>query len=194
MRHCCGGEGLHHNNAEEQLGSKVFGNSCIQPKIYIYTFFFLSCLWWNRSPYCLYSPMPPLRGQPTVQWSAIPDGSPSKDWQSTVGWGDYWIWTQDCSFTIWCHYQWATTAPKPPTPEPPLLPEPPLCTSTQKHAYLCKYTNTPMLKSGKTWPLLSWVCIMRKKLTQSPFFFLVFSQVLWTTEYKVDSSVPQKIK
>jgi hypothetical protein len=34
----------------------------------------------------------------------IPDGSPSKDWQSTVGWGDCWILTQDCSFTIWCRY------------------------------------------------------------------------------------------
>ncbi len=27
----------------------------------------------------------------SLQWSAIPDGSPSKDWQSTVGWGDCWI-------------------------------------------------------------------------------------------------------
>ncbi len=50
--------------------------------------------------------------------SAIPDGSPSKDWQSNVGWGCYWIQTEDCSLTIWCHYQWATTAPY----EPPLIP------------------------------------------------------------------------
>jgi hypothetical protein len=35
-----------------------------------------------------------------------------------VGWGDCWIRTQDCSFTIWCCYQWATSAPY----EPPLLP------------------------------------------------------------------------
>jgi hypothetical protein len=34
----------------------------------------------------------------------LPDGSSSKDWQSTVGWGDCWIRTQDCSFTIWCCY------------------------------------------------------------------------------------------
>ncbi len=48
----------------------------------------------------------------SLQWSAIPDGSrPSKDWQSTIGWGNYWIRTQDWSITIWCRYQWATTAP-----------------------------------------------------------------------------------
>jgi hypothetical protein len=39
------------------------------------------------------------------------DGSASQDWQSTVGWGDCWIRTQDCSFTIWCYYHWATTTP-----------------------------------------------------------------------------------
>jgi hypothetical protein len=50
--------------------------------------FFLNCFWWNRSSFCLYFPLPP-----------------------TVGWGDCWIWTQDCSFAIWCRYQWATTAP-----------------------------------------------------------------------------------
>jgi hypothetical protein len=27
----------------------------------------------------------------SLQESAIPDGSPSQDWQSTVGWGDCWI-------------------------------------------------------------------------------------------------------
>ncbi len=36
----------------------------------------------------------------SLQGSAIPDGSPSKDWQSTVGWGDCWIRIQDCSSTI----------------------------------------------------------------------------------------------
>ncbi len=45
--------------------------------------------------------------------------------QSTVGWGDCWIRTKDCSFTIWCHYQWATTAPKSHhcSLESPLLPK-----------------------------------------------------------------------
>jgi hypothetical protein len=41
----------------------------------------------------------------SLQQSAIPEGSPSRDWQSTVGWGVCWIRTQDCSFTIWCCYQ-----------------------------------------------------------------------------------------
>jgi hypothetical protein len=40
------------------------------------------------------------RSEDSLQGSAMPDGSPSKDWQSTVGWGDCWIRTQDCSFTI----------------------------------------------------------------------------------------------
>ncbi len=31
----------------------------------------------------------------SLQGSAFPDGSPSKDWQSTVGWGDCWIQTQN---------------------------------------------------------------------------------------------------
>jgi hypothetical protein len=35
----------------------------------------------------------------------IPDGNPSKDWQSTVGWGVCWIRTQDCRFTVWHRYQ-----------------------------------------------------------------------------------------
>ncbi len=69
------------------------------------TFFFLICFWWNRNSYCLYSPLRP--SEDSLQGNTIPDGSPSKDWQSTVGW----IRTQDCSFTIWCCYQWATTAP-----------------------------------------------------------------------------------
>ncbi len=30
-----------------------------------FLFFFLNCFWWNRSPYCLYFPLLPLRGQPT---------------------------------------------------------------------------------------------------------------------------------
>jgi hypothetical protein len=59
--------------------------------------FFLPCFLWNRSPYCLFSPLPPLSGQPTAK--------------STAGWGDCWIRTQYCSFTFWCRYQWTTTAP-----------------------------------------------------------------------------------
>ncbi len=31
-------------------------------------FFFLNCFWWIRSPYCLYSPLLPLIGQPTVKY------------------------------------------------------------------------------------------------------------------------------
>ncbi len=30
-------------------------------------FFFLNCFWWNRSPYCLFSPLPPLRGLPIAK-------------------------------------------------------------------------------------------------------------------------------
>ncbi len=33
-------------------------------------YFFLDCFWWTRSPclYCIYSPLPPFRGQPTVKY------------------------------------------------------------------------------------------------------------------------------
>ncbi len=41
-------------------------------------FFFLNCFWWNRSPFCLYSPLSPLRGQPTgkchPRWQPIKAG------------------------------------------------------------------------------------------------------------------------
>ncbi len=70
--------------------------------------FFLNCFWWNTSPY-YFTFFLCRPSEESLQRSAIPDGSPSQDWQSTVGWGDCWIWTQDCSFTIWCRYQWATT-------------------------------------------------------------------------------------
>ncbi len=43
------------------------------------------------------------RGQPTVK--CHPRWQPIAGQQSTVGWGDCWIRTQDCSFTIWCCYQ-----------------------------------------------------------------------------------------
>ncbi len=72
------------------------------------SFFFLNCFWWNRSIYCLHSPLLPLRGQPTAKClpgcRSLRTGSP---WQA----GDCWIRTQDCSFKNWCRYQWATTAP-----------------------------------------------------------------------------------
>ncbi len=48
----------------------------------------------------------------SLQWGTIPDGSLSKEWQSTVDWGDCQIWTRDCRFTVWCLYQGATTAPR----------------------------------------------------------------------------------
>jgi hypothetical protein len=32
-----------------------------------YTFFFLNCVWWNRSPCCLYFSLPPFRGQPKAK-------------------------------------------------------------------------------------------------------------------------------
>jgi hypothetical protein len=53
------------------------------------TFFFLNCFWWNRSPYYLYFPLPPLRGQPTAK--CHPRWQPISGQQSTVGWGDCWI-------------------------------------------------------------------------------------------------------
>ncbi len=52
------------------------------------------CIFCGPKTFCFCSPLPPLRGQPSVR--TMPDGSPSKDWQSTVGWGDGWIQTRDC--------------------------------------------------------------------------------------------------
>ncbi len=49
-------------------------------------FFFLNNFWWNRSPYCLYFPLPSLRGQPTAKCN--PRWQPISGQQSTVGWGD----------------------------------------------------------------------------------------------------------
>jgi hypothetical protein len=79
--------------------------------VFVYVqFFSLNCFWWNSSPYCFYILLC-RPSEDSLQGSDIPDGSQSKDWQSTVGWGDCWIWTQDCSFIIWCRYQWSITAP-----------------------------------------------------------------------------------
>jgi hypothetical protein len=93
------------------FSSSIFGHCSRNPAslpVFVLTFF---C--WNRSP-CVYILL--FRpSEDSLQWSAIPDGSPSQAWQSTVNWRDCWIRTQDCSFTIWCCYQWATTAPSLPT-------------------------------------------------------------------------------
>ncbi len=72
----------------------------------VWSVFFLNCFWWTRAPFFVFI----LLCHPSensLQWSTIPDDSPSKDRQSTVGWG-----TRDCRFTVWWRYQWATTAPK----------------------------------------------------------------------------------
>jgi hypothetical protein len=114
----------------------------------IIIFGLLNCFWWNRSLYYYILLCHP--SEDSLQGSAIPVGSPSEDWQSTVGWVDCWIRTQDCSFTMGCHYQWATTAP---INEPPLLPsmshhcspnEPPLLSSMSHH---CSPNEPPLLSS-----------------------------------------------
>jgi hypothetical protein len=64
----------------------------------------------EQKSYCFYILLC-CPSEDSLQGSAIPDGSPSKDWQSTVGRRDCWIQTQDWSFTSWCRYQWTTTAP-----------------------------------------------------------------------------------
>jgi hypothetical protein len=43
---------------EEQIGHQTVEEE---------TFFSLNCLWWNRSPFRFYFPLPPLRGQPTAK-------------------------------------------------------------------------------------------------------------------------------
>jgi hypothetical protein len=72
--------------------------------------FFLYCFWWTRSPFLyLLSSAFPQRTAYTVQWSSIPEGSTSKDGQSTVEWRDCQLRTQDYKFTVWCYYQSATS-------------------------------------------------------------------------------------
>jgi hypothetical protein len=46
----------------------------------------------------VYSPLPPPRGQPTAK--CHPRWQPILGQQSTVGWADCWIQTQDCSFPV----------------------------------------------------------------------------------------------
>ncbi len=59
----------------------------------------------HRALFCIYSPLPPLRGQPTVDYHPR--------WLWTIGWGDCRIRIRDCRFTVWCRYQWATVTPLP---------------------------------------------------------------------------------
>ncbi len=70
--------------------------------------FFLNCFWWTRGPFLVFILLC-CSSEDSLQWSTIPDGSPSKDWQSTVGWGVCRIRTGHCRFTVCCRYQWATT-------------------------------------------------------------------------------------
>ncbi len=62
-------------------------------------FFFLNCFWWTRGPFFVFILLC-RPSEDSLQWSTIPDGSPAKDWQSTVGWGDCRIQTRDCRFTV----------------------------------------------------------------------------------------------
>ncbi len=74
---------------------------------------------WTRRPFFIFLCRPYRTTYRKVRYRTIPDGSPSKDWQSTVGWGDSPIRTPNCRLTFCCGYQAATTAPY----EPPLLPK-----------------------------------------------------------------------
>jgi hypothetical protein len=56
-------------------------------------FCFSIVFWWTRGPFIVFI-LPCRPSEDSLQWSTIPDGSPSKDCQSTVGWGDCWIRTK----------------------------------------------------------------------------------------------------
>ncbi len=72
--------------------------------------FFLNCFWCHRSPYCLYSRLPPLREQPTVK--CHPKQQPIKGLAVHCRLGrDCWIQTQD-----------SVSQSGAATSEPPLLP------------------------------------------------------------------------
>jgi hypothetical protein len=53
-------------------------------------FFFLNCFLVEQKSLLFYILLC-RPSEDSLQGSAIPDGSPSKEWQSTVGWGDCWI-------------------------------------------------------------------------------------------------------
>ncbi len=78
--------------------------------IFMILHFSLDWFWWTTKPFFVYILLcRPSEDSP--KWSTVPDGRPSQDWQSTEGWGYCWIRTQECRFTIWCRYHWATTTP-----------------------------------------------------------------------------------
>jgi hypothetical protein len=112
--------------------------------------------------------LPPLRGQHTAKCHPR-----SKDWQSTVGWGDCWIWTQDCSLQSGVATnepallpKWASTAPQmsqhcsPNEPpccpnEPPLLPKwattaPQWATTAPQMSHHCSPNEPPLLPKWAT--------------------------------------------
>jgi hypothetical protein len=82
----------------------------LEKKVCRELFFPRYCFWWTRGTFFVFILLC-RPSEDSLQWSTIPNGSPSEDWQSTVGWGDCRIQTRDCRFTVWCCYQWATTAP-----------------------------------------------------------------------------------
>ncbi len=72
----------------------------------VHTFFLLLFLVDQKSFLYIFSSAAPQRT--AFSEVTIPDGSPSRKWQSTVGWGDCQIRTQDSRFSVWWRYQWAT--------------------------------------------------------------------------------------
>ncbi len=88
-------------------------------------FFFLNYFWWNISPYCIYSPLPPLRGQPSAvrcRLGRLLDSNPglqlhnlvslpmSHHWSlpmshhcSLLCWNIQWCFTGDRSIFLWVY-------------------------------------------------------------------------------------------
>ncbi len=52
-----------------------------------YTFFLNCFFWWTRGPFFVFTVFLCRPSEDSLRRSTIPDGSPSKDWQSTVLWG-----------------------------------------------------------------------------------------------------------
>ncbi len=71
------------------IGQQVNIMNILIQKILIYVFF-LNCFWWTWGPFFVFILLC-RPSEDSLQWSTIPDGSPSKDWQSTVGWRDCWF-------------------------------------------------------------------------------------------------------